>query len=509
MSTGSLASLSNRIRVSGMASGMDTESIVNSLMLIEKMKIDKLYRSKVLVEWKNDALRNINNSIRDFRNKYMSVLSPETNLYTESAYKVFRAEVDQNNAVTISANSRAKVGNYQIVSIDNLAKSAMVLSEDNIATGEIKTSELLKNSPLNKPLFEEGETEITFSINGAEITINDTDTLETMMSKINNSDAGVTFSYSSLSGKFSLITKETGSAAELEIIDESGKFFGEDSAFGFSSIISGEDARLTINDGTGSYEIERSSNTFTIDGITYNLKATTNTPVNFSIAQDLDTPVNKIKDFINAYNTLVKDLYQKNTENKKYNYSPLTEEQKKEMKEDEIKMWEEQAKKGLLKNDFKISNLLSKMRAMVYEKVEDAGLSLADIGITTIEYTYGGEYGGQLKIDEDKLKKALSERPDDVAKLFTNTSSSIDSAEKYRQSGLIPKLTTVFSDYTGSVDFSKFADDIRNYESLIRTQEYKMYQQQEAYYRKFAALEAALADMYSQSSWLSQQLSVF
>ena len=238
MSTGSLASLSNRIRVSGMASGMDTESIVNSLMLIEKMKIDKLYRSKVLVEWKNDALRNINNSIRDFRNKYMSVLSPETNLYTESAYKVFRAEVDQNNAVTISANSRAKVGNYQIVSIDNLAKSAMVLSEDNIATGEIKTSELLKNSPLNKPLFEEGETEITFSINGAEITINDTDTLETMMSKINNSDAGVTFSYSSLSGKFSLITKETGSAAELEIIDESGKFFGEDSAFGFSSIIS-------------------------------------------------------------------------------------------------------------------------------------------------------------------------------------------------------------------------------------------------------------------------------
>jgi len=501
----SLASISNKIRISGLASGMDTDSIVNSLMMIEKLKVDKLYRAKVLVEWKNEALRNINNLIRDFRNKYMSVLSPETNIFSENAFKVYKAEVGQNSAITITAGSKAREGNYQIVKIDSLAKSAMALSEGNVTTGEIKSSTSLKDLPLQNPLFEDGETELTFSINGVEITIYDTDTLETMMSKINNSNAGVTFSYSNLSGKFSIVTKQTGSAAELVIEDESGKIFGENSVFGFKTITSGEDARLIISDGTGSYEVIRDSNTFTIDGITYNLKATTDTPINFSISQDLETPLKKIKDFINSYNALVKELNDKITEKKNYGYFPLTEEQKKEMKEDEIKLWEQQAQSGLLRNDSKIQSLLTRMRYMIYEKPEGLNISLADIGITTGSY----ENRGQLVIDEEKFKKALMERPDDVVKLFTATSSSTDKAEIYQQSGFLSKLMTVFSDYTGSIDFNKFNNEIRNYETLIKKQQLKMYQQQEAYYRKFAALEAALSDMYSQSAWLSQQVSVF
>ena len=184
---------------------------------------------------------------------------------------------------------------------------------------------------------------------------------------------------------------------------------------------------------------------------------------------------------------------------------PLTEAQKKEMKEEDIAKWEEQAKKGLLRNDIGISTLLNELRASVYQKIEGLNLSLADIGITTGAYNDRGK----LVIDEQKLRNALKENGDNVMKLFTQNSSSEDKSVKYKESGFIPRLLSSFTDYNGKVDFDALSQKINEYKDHIKELEYKMYLKGEKYYKKFAARESALAKMTSQSMWLAQQLGMY
>ncbi len=55
---------------------------------------------------------------------------------------------------------------------------------------------------------------------------------------------------------------------------------------------------------------------------------------------------------------------------KMLDYAPLTDAQKEDMKEDEIKLWEEKARKGTLRNDSTLKSLLTKMRTSIYTSVE-------------------------------------------------------------------------------------------------------------------------------------------
>ncbi|MGI6561615.1 MAG: flagellar filament capping protein FliD [Clostridia bacterium] len=497
-----LTGISSSTRISGMVSGMDTDSLVNSLLQIEQLKIDKVYKSKTLVEWKNDSLREVNNMIRVFRNKYMSVLSPETNMYTSSAYKSYDVEMESNANVKITANSGAITGNYVINEITRLAKGATATGADKISGGQgLNTSVALKDLPLARSLeFVNGK--ISFSINDVVFEFDENDTLQKLINDINGSEANVTVYYSSLSDKLTLSTKATGSSATLQVENILGNAVGDDSALGIDEgIFVGEDAEITINN----YKVIRSSNTFVIDGIEYNLRGTTDKPISFSVSQNIDTTVNKIKDFINAYNELVENLNNRIYEEKNYNYTPLTEAQKKEMKEEDIAKWEEQAKKGLLRNDIGISTLLNELRASVYQKIEGLNLSLADIGITTGAYNDRGK----LVIDEQKLRNALKENGDNVMKLFTQNSSSEDKSVKYKESGFIPRLLSSFTDYNGKVDFDALSQKINEYKDHIKELEYKMYLKGEKYYKKFAAMESALAKMNSQSMWLAQQLGMY
>ncbi|MBQ9625266.1 MAG: hypothetical protein IJR47_04075, partial [Clostridia bacterium] len=66
MSMGSL----NRIRLSGLNSGLDTEAIIRDLMQVEKSKVNQVYRNKTKSEWKLEAYTKINSDIQSFTNKY-------------------------------------------------------------------------------------------------------------------------------------------------------------------------------------------------------------------------------------------------------------------------------------------------------------------------------------------------------------------------------------------------------------------------------------------------------
>jgi len=489
------------LRLSGLSSGIDTDAVVKAMLATEQARIDKQSKATTRLEWKADALREINTLIKNFRSANLSVLSPASNMLSASAYNIYTATLlTPTSAVSISAGSSAVAGKVTINSITQLAASAKVSSTD-VFTGEtINTSTRLEDLALVNPLLFDDDGNISFSINGKDFIFSKDDTLSDMMSRINSSEAGVRMTYSSLTKGFTITAKTTGSSSSIEIVNISGNAFAEENAaFGIAAQTAfGQDAILTIENR----QVVRPSNTFTIDGITYTLNDESATPISFNVQRDVESAVNKISAFIDAYNSLVTTLQNKLNEKVYRSFDPLTSAQKEEMKDKEIELWEEKAKSGLLRGDSAISSLLSSLRSAFYTAVESAGISAAEIGLTTGSY---GD-GGKIVVDKDKLRKALENNPDMVTNLFIATSKSSDKDQANKESGLIVRISNALLSYTSSVtdntlaSLEKRISDSKTAEDALTR---RLETRQEALYARFTAMESALASLNSQSAWLA------
>ena len=489
------------LRLSGLSSGIDTESVVKSMLASMQAKVDRQNQTTTKLEWKADVLREINSMIKSFRESNLSVLNPNNNMMSSSAYNAFSvAMLTSTSAVTVSAGSSANAGKMTINRITQLAASAALTSVSNAFKGEsMNTSTTLADLELTNALeFEDGK--ISFSINSKTFTFSEDDTLASMMSAINSSDAGVRMSYSSLTKGFSITSKSTGSSSKVEIENLTGNAFAEtDAAFGIAEgLDTGDDAMLKINN----IDVVRSSNTFTIDGITYTLNSESDTEISFNVAQNVESTMDKIVSFVDSYNKLISTLQDKIEEKTYRAYTPLTGDQKDAMKESEISMWEEKAKSGLLRNDSSISSLLSTMRSAFYTAVESTGLSAAEIGLTTGGYADGGK----ITIDQNKLRTALQNNPDAVTNMFTAKPTSTDSKTAFAQSGLVVRISDALLKYTSSATNNTLAsleEQISDSEDMETSLMDKLSIKEEALYKRFTAMETAMASLNSQSSWLS------
>ncbi len=404
------------------------------------------------------------------------------------------------------------------------------IAPDSSSSNRLSLSTKLGDMKLTTPLvFEEGE--IKFTINGREFSFSTDDTLRDVINQINaDQKAGVTLVYSSLTGTFTLQTKDTGSTAKIEIQDVAGNFL---SAIGMdtSQTAKGQDAVITINN----QKVYRSSNTFTIDGITYNLKAETDQPVELKVERDIDTAVNNIKAFVDKYNEFIAKINNVLREKRDPSYLPLTDEQRKEMSERDIELWEEKAKKGLLRSDPLLENILYGMRRALIEKVEGVDISLWEIGITTGQWYENGK----LYVDENKLRTALLERGDEVTRLFSQSSdisyspdlSSQDRKIRYSGSGLMHRISDILQDNIRTIRDSSgkkgillekagIEGDLSEVENMMNEQLKRMdrqiertlellVQKEERYWRQFTAMERAMQQMYAQSDWLYYQFNMW
>ena len=487
------------LRLTGLTSGLDTESIVKSLLEIDQLKVDKQQKLITKLEWQGDAHRSVNLQLKNFREKYMSVLSSD-NMYTKSAYNLFSATLTTDtSAVKVTAGSTAIAGAYTINSIDQLAAAAIVTSSAKVegVTANTKLSEISG--------IDLGENNtVSFTINGEEFSFTGDKTLAEVMSAVNgNSKAGVTMSYSSLKKTFTIATKTTGDSSGVTIENGTGNLFGEGSVLGIAEgTTNGKNAILTIENE----RVEQSNNTFTIDGVTYSLKAESkSTAINFSVERDVDAVVNKISSFIDSYNELIKGLQSKLNEAVYSTFEPLTDSEREKLTETQANQWEEKAKSGLLRNDNKLSSLLSTLRGAFYTAVESAGISAYDIGLTTGSYSDGGK----ITVDKEKLKKAIQTNPEQITNLFSAVSSSSDPSVKNAQSGLVTRISNAMNSYASYVT-SETLDS--NSKALSTAQdkldelEDWLSKSEENYYARFTAMETALTKLNSQTSWISSLL---
>lgn len=273
-------------------------------------------------------------------------------------------------------------------------------------------------------------------------------------------------------------------------------------------VTAGQNAKLTI-DGVA---IERNTNTFEIDGITMELTGKSTESIDLTTTRDTDKIVDSLKSFVEDYNSLIEELNGYLTEKATYRtYAPLTSEQKKEMSDKEIELWEEKSKSGLLRNDSNISGFLSDMRLALYSTVEGAGISLYDIGIETSD---SWKDNGKLVIDEEKLKQAVATNADGIRKLFTDTEKGL----AVQLQNAIKSAANVSSGspgslvrYAGTKDVlltnNTLYNEMKSITETLANLNTKYEQEKTRYWKQFTAMEQAISNMNSQSSWLAQQFS--
>ncbi|EHM43501.1 flagellar hook-associated protein 2 protein [Flavonifractor plautii ATCC 29863] len=368
--------------------------------------------------------------------------------------------------------------------------------------------------------------EYELTVNGVSIGKYNKDTaLETVLNDINsNTEAGVSVSFSKTTNQFVFTAKETGAGGRVEIGGELGeRLFGKVDVTDKDHYTAGQDAKFTATINGQKMEFSRSSNTFDLDGMSITLNGTFEvkdgeTPVTFSSKTDTDKIIDVVKTMVEDYNAIVSEVKKAYSDmplekSDGSRYKPLTDEDKADMTESEIKAYEEKAKTGILFMDRDLSSLYSALRSAVAPGGSD-GSFLRSIGIKT-SYEDGLT---TLSLDENALREALEQNPDQVKDAFTKSKENGAASDGLMAS--IQKVTDRYAATTGATKGiliekagSKYSpsaalnntllEQMKDIDKQVDKWQSKMSDKVDYYTNKFTQLEMLIAQMNSQSSSLA------
>jgi len=468
------------MRILGLVSGLDVDTLVSQLMSIERRPLNQLEERKSSYELKKELWQDINTSL-------VSLKGSMDTLAAQSVYDSKKMIIGDQSVLTATYDSTAAISKYE-VNITALAKFLTITSD--------------RQTDINAALGLSG----TFNIGdgtktSTPISISATDSLTSIMNKINvatdasgnriNVEASIVDNKLILKGVTAndniVITNDTnGIFVSLGVLNPDLTFKNKlnDASLG-SMTING----LTVNFAQNS-ELRN-----IIPGVTLNLLKVGSTTL--EIQKDVDAVVNAVKDFINKYNSLM-DLV-----NQRLSEKPI-----------ENPANDSERKIGLLRGDFNLISIKDSLRRMISDPV--SGLTtydeLAKVGITTESTDFGKS--GKLVLDETKLRDALTKNPDAVYQLFTqnkdvNGNGKIETSEM----GIAKRLQNYIDFLTGfssgiiTKKLSSFDTIINDYNKRIEDMEKRLDEIEKRYYRQFTQMERALSTMRNQSNWLYGQLS--
>lgn len=385
-------------------------------------------------------------------------------------------------------------------------------------------------------------------------------TLNDLASAFSNSGANVQGGYDTVNDSFSLYNKTSGAdnkialkannEASADLLNKLhlASYNAQDNKLGsevkftngtMTDAAFGTNAKATIDGKT----YESDTNKLNVANVIYNFNGVsaknadgkTYQASTISVSQDTDKIVDNVKKFVETYNTLIDSLNTKYREEKNTDYKPLTKKQEGEMTESQIDKWNEKAKSGLLYHDNNIYSIISDMRESLYTKVDAVDTVLTDAKGNKYSYNSMSSIGitsstnqGHITLDEEKLKKALTEDPDCVYQLFAsdqdstyvagstnkNQADTYTSKSDYLNTGIANRLynamTTNISNLESYAGTSKETDDesylgklitnmntkMTSFQTLMKSYESKLYE-------KYDAMEVALSKLGAQLSYIT------
>lgn len=521
------------MRIGGLASGMDIDSLVGKLMKAERMPLNRMEQDISLMTWKRNAFRDINKSLLELENMTLE-------MEYGSTYTAKSVSSSNESAVTATATAEASNGSYNI-EVTQLATSAINISQSALDIDPTKTFK--EQNISNTGTFEF----FTYAEDGTQnpahkFTVDPEDTLNDVLKDITEKDNNVRAFYDSQSKKVILETTRTGDYNQTDTFLGAEIGFNGQSASSFFTdtlnIKNGEyvDADENgVTDGVKEWKKLETGGTdasFKYNGLTQELTSKTNSyalnDVNFefkdlgtahlNVTNDVDASFEKIMKFVDKYNEVVEKLNGTQQEEIYRDYKPLTDKQKEDMSEDQIKLWEEKAKSGILQNESAISNGLFDLRRSWYENV-DTGVtveigdnnpgeltSITQVGITT---TRDFLDGGKLEVDSGKLKEALREDPEGVYKLFSNSAEGSSRGIINRLEDSLEQTMEKIGSRAGRGDDTlesyTIGKRMKDINERISSFEDRLVQVENRYWSQFTQMEQAIQRMNSQSAQLMSQ----
>lgn len=564
----------NMLRITGMATGLDVDAMVKKMMAAEQTKLDKAKQQQQTIQWRQDAYQSIIKDIKDLQSSFFDSGSSDKNILSSTNFAPFNvsgvggAALDTSVA-TFTPGVGTQSGQYSIA-VKQLAAGAGISNSLSGKTLSTKLSDMGLNGNISLVLNVNGaSSDITVTLDNS----GGTKTIGDLVSSINNqAGASVKASFSELTGKFNLSTVVTGETTSLTI--KSGTTIALSNIIGSGTGAFGADANLdgiTDVNGTaqangtnvdvtitppgstdGIHVTDKTNNNFTIDGMNYSLSSISPTNAGVPIATtvnvgtDTQKVYDKIKGFIDKYNTIVDEIQTKLTEKKDINYKPLTDAQKASMSDSQITAWETKAKVGILRNDDNLQNLLNELRSAFNTGVSDTSLSLGkygnnSFGIDSADFSNLTNPNHIFIVDESKLKAAIASKSDQILKMFTNVSSKTDADDsktydntkiQYQEDGVFTRISKILQtnvgytnttfnsavltsyantqyDYssTGGAGQNTLPDQLYEQQLMIKKLTDSMNTKQEAYYQQFSQLETAMNQFNAQQSMLSSMIS--
>lgn len=439
------------------------------------------------------------------------------------------ADDPTSNQLVFTTKDPTSIFTISSSSVSNVLSDNGALRISSGETNRLETTKTLNQlkGELNTALTPdttESDGKYSISVNGKVFSFTGDTELGTVISTINSDpDAGVNIVYSQTLNRFTATADDTGSQGQVAITDAKGSslatvLFGTADAQTFKK---GSDLVMDayLGGSSDATPVTRSTNSFTLDGVTLNIKGQPTGSVSFTASSNVDDLYSRISDFVDAYNAIIDKVNTYVTQapyglgsgnGSTESYDPLTDAQKKEMTADEITAWNEKAQQGLLQNDQTLSSILSDLREAMERTVSASGLTLGQIGISTAAYDYTS--GGKLVIDETTLKSALQTKSDQVSQLFTDTNGIAANVKsvlnnyvgEYGNSGALYSIAGNKDFSTGSG--SQLDSQIADYEETIKNLKAQLTTEQNFWQTKFSTMESKLSVLSSQYNYLSSML---
>lgn len=519
------------IQFSGLASGLDTESIVSDLMKVERIRVDKVDKQKMALEMKMEVWEEMNAKIYSFYTEQVF------DLKSSGIYRARSTSVSNESILTASATADAMRGVYTL-KVDQLAKAAHLYSN------EIDDDSVTAASDLAFTLSDGTDT--------ATIEIDSGDGIPEFIEAINNSGLKINANYDETTGRIFLDSETTGATTQIDFTDldvqdevdfmaalgfyvDGTGAVNEDNQIWYEhtdgTVIDqdayallapaeqadytqqvlgtvGQDAIYKYNGIT----VESASNEVSINGLNLTLNSVSAEEVTINVTQDTDAIYEKVKSFVYAYNELIGEMNEKLYADDAGDYEPLTDEEKSALDDSTIEMWEDKIKASLLRRDTTLSTLVTSMRNILTSSLgvttdEDGYQYLSELGIVTGDYTEQGKLHIEGDMNDatyglkaDKLRTAILDDADKVADLLSAVGEQLHSmmTEKMKSSTLSSALT-FYND-------KSMANEVLDYEERIYSLEDYLGSVEDRYYSQFTAMEQAIQRMNSQASYFTSMM---
>ena len=455
--------------IGGIASGLDTNTIIGQLLAIERQPEVRALQQQHVEEARQNALRDVNTRLTNLQTAIAGLRDVSTWGDVQS--------VTSSDAANVGAvrTGGAAPGGYQ-VQVTQLARAHQVTQSTALASAGSDDTLHIKVG----------------SGTAVDVAVKSGDSLDTIAGKINGT-SGIQVYASVVSGKLVLSGKVTGEANTISVTANSGL----DTDLGFTESLAARDAKYTVDGGA----VQSSSSnivTTAIPGVTLTFKgvmANAASVVVGSPGPNTDVVQSKIQAFVDQYNSTVDFISAKLKEQKVVN--PTTDDDR---------------AKGVLNADPGLSGILSQLRQAIGNTFSGAQPDLNQlslVGLSTGKTVGSGTINqdsieGLLTLDSDKLSDMLTNRFSDVKKLFTNITGT------YASEGLAQRLDDLISPQvrTGGILATRIAgeqttiDDLKQRQSDIET---RVALRETQLRNQFTAMETALSQSQSLQSQLAGQ----